>query len=160
MADDIGVVITGDRQVALEFDEFPERLRVALRDRISGLTDLLYERIWALAPVKSGRLRSLLRKEVFDDRDKITGRVSVSSEFVKAASVEYGVHAEFEVAGHTTHLDHAWGRAFSGDVFVKAYTRRVDSAGKRFLRGGITQESGAVAEALRETVDRAEQAEP
>lgn len=153
MTDDISVIITGDRDVELRFDEFPDRLRDTLRERISGLTDELAARVRGAVPKRTGKLAGEIVDELRETPDEITGIVTLSGEFAKAAALEYGGTGEtFSVRAHDMRLDHLWGRAASLVVSVPEHGRSRHDAARRFLRGPLEAMRGEVVASLNEAV--------
>lgn len=158
MADDIGVFVSGDRALAQRFDDFPESLRGRLRDAITEETNQLRSRIEALVPRRTGRLASEIVSGVFDDPDRVTGRVTVSGEYAKAGALEYGgKNKPFKVLSHQMRLDHLWARATATPLIVDVpqYTRSIHTPALRFMRGPLEEMRGEVMEALHAAVTEA-----
>jgi hypothetical protein len=134
---DISVIVTGDREVGLRFEQFPQELHEQLKAAIEGLTGELADRVRAAVPRKTGKLASLIVERITDRPEKIVGSVFISGDFAKAAALEYGAHHSTKVRAHTMRLDHAWGRAMLSPevVDVAAYSRVPNIAERRFLRG-------------------------
>lgn len=161
MTDNIGVVITGDRQVAIKFDQFPIALHDPLKATITSLTGALAANIRAAAPDKTGKLRSEIQDTVFDDgADRIVGFISVSGDFAKAGALEYGAHRATRVSAHTAKLDHVWSKRLNAPltVLIQSYSRRQNVTATRFERGPTQAMSADIAAALEETVNQATQA--
>ena len=128
---DIHVNITGDRQVGVRFEGFPDNLYADLRNEIEGLTSQLLGLVVAATPSRTGRLRSQEVMRVYTDPTHIKGVVTVAGEakdLAKAGALEYGAHRPTEVSAHAMRLDHAWGQMFSEPetVLVGAFTRTPD----------------------------------
>lgn len=92
------VVSRGERELIQRFDEFPQKARAKLEERIRGLTEELQARVQAAAPVRTGRLRSEIGSKVYTDQpNRIAGYVSVYAqdrrEYPKAGALEYGSNA-------------------------------------------------------------------
>jgi len=154
----MGLFIEGETKLSLKFAEFPTKLRQILLERVGELTATLFARIYRLAPSKTGRLRGTLREEVFNDRDKIVGRVNVSAQFIKAASLEYGVDKTVSVEAHNQRLTHVFARAIGAeDVFVQKYSRHAHIIAKRFIREGTSETSGEAKQVLTQAVIEAGQ---
>ena len=153
--EDIGVGISGDREVALRFDDFPKRAHNGLLNRIESLTDRLYSLVAARIPDRTGRLRSKIDKAIYDDRDRISGRVSFSGDFAKAGALEYGAHRLTKVKAHAMQLDHNWSTKLQRPtkVIVAAYSRTPDIEAVKMLRGPLAQISSAAIEGMQEEVD-------
>lgn len=154
--DDIAVIVTGARELALKLDALPTRLHDDLYARIGALTDELEGRVLGVVPKRTGRLESEITKFVIDKPDYISGRVRVSAEFAKAAALEYGAHGTANIAAHQMLLTQVFGHALVApiSVLVDAYQRQMNIEARRFLRGPEEAMRGEVEEALRETVDR------
>lgn len=158
MADEIGVIVTGDREVALKFEQFPARAHDSLLARIRSLTSTLAARVRSAAPSKTGKLRSTIADAIYDDAPKkIVGRVFVNADYAKAGALEYGAHRRAKVGAHDAKLDHVWGRKLSAPttVIVEAFTRRSNVVAKRFLRSSLTQMHGEIEAGLHEAVLKA-----
>lgn len=161
MADSIGVFVTGDREVELLFDEFPQRLHASLRVRIESLTEELYARIESAVPRRTGKLAQSVRSALRDTPDRIAGTVSVSGQFAKAAALEYGAHAAFTRKAHAMRLDHVFARKLAGPITVDVPSASVtaDIAERRFLRGPEAEMAGEVEADLRAAIDEAAESE-
>src|SRR5271154_4897451 len=99
---DFDAVITGDRRVVARFSEWPAELHDALFVRIKALTETLEDRVRALAPSRTDKLKSEIASKVYDDPQKIKGLVTLEgglsrSEYIKAAALEYGAHGGVSV---------------------------------------------------------------
>ena len=152
----IDVVITGDRKVAAQFDAWPAELHDALLDRIKVMTVELEARVRALAPAKSGRLRSEIVSRLYDDPQRIKGVVTLASdlpraEYIRAAALEYGApgrRGRFKVKAYRRTITEAFGRTIPPTrVLVDAYSRIADISARLYLRGGL---AGMEAEARAE----------
>lgn len=156
---DIGVVIEGDRQVALKFEQFPAQCHDALLSRITSLTEILEARVAAAVPVKTGKLRSEVTSQVYDDQTSISGRVTIdgdsANEYAKAGALEWGAHNSTKVAAHNARLDHIFSRRLSApiDVMVEAHSRQLDIVAVKFLRGPFQADEQAIADQLQQAVD-------
>jgi hypothetical protein len=158
MADDIGVIVTGDRRIAEKFEnsgylrEFHDRLMQS----IATLTDELYGRIEAAVPKRTGKLASEIVRKVTDSENRIVGKVSVSAEFAKAGALEYGGTGKpFRVRGHSMRLDHAWGRSLATPVIVDVpdHSRTFDTPARRFMRGPLDAMQSEIVDQLRSAVN-------
>lgn len=156
MADNFGVIINGDRQVALRFDQFPTAAAERLLTRITGLTSRLAARVRAAAPDKTGKLRSTIHEAVYDDSPrKITGRVFVDGDYAKAADLEYGGKGKaFKVSAHSAKLDHVFGHKLKAPttVAVAAFSRRSTVKSRRFERGALEEMRGEIDAGLKEAL--------
>ena len=100
----VRIDVTGDRQVGLRFDAFPDALYEDLKTEIDALATELYARIEAATPSRTGLLRSEERVRLFADPNRISGYVDIagakgSQDFAKAAALEYGAHGQ-AAGGH------------------------------------------------------------
>lgn len=156
MADSIGAFVTGDRAVELIFDQFPQELHQELFDRISGLTGDMAATVRSNVPRKTGRLASEVREFVRDTPNKITGVVTFSAEFAKAAALEYGAHGSAKVGSHTMRLGHAWAHVFASPevVSVPDYSRHLDLTARRFLRESEQQLEARITDELQQAVNQ------
>jgi hypothetical protein len=128
---DIHVTHTGDREVGIRFEEFPDNLYADLKAEIEGLTAELLGLVVAATPSRTGRLRGEERMVIHADPTHIKGEVTVAGDakdLAKAGALEYGAHRPSRVSAHAMRLDHAWGQAFSAPemVMVAAFTRTPD----------------------------------
>ena len=161
---DFDVVITGDRRVVARFSEWPKELHDALLTRIRALTDTLEDRVRALAPERTGKLKEEIISRVFDDPQKIKGLVTLEgglskSEYIKAAALEYGAHGGVKVRKSSRTITEAFGRDISPTrIDVKAYTRIANIDARYYLRGGLADvEEEATAE-FREVINQSARA--
>jgi len=157
---EFGIEIDGERRVALRFEQFPERARAALQARIAALTAELYGRVEGAEPERTGRLKGETEPFVDQRADRVVGRVKVvargSSEHGKGAALEYGAHGSARVTAHSQSLSHFWGRLVAPrEVFVRAYSRRLDIAERRYLRGPLDEMRGEIIEELRAALGEA-----
>ena len=136
----ISYTVTGDRRVELKLEEFPKSVHDRLLDRITGLTRELEARVQAAEPDKTGKLRRDTASRIFDDQDKITGRVTIEADFAKAAALEYGAHRAAKVSAHLMRLDHVFARLIAPmTVLVQMHRRTPNITEHRFLRGTLAQ---------------------
>lgn len=156
MADDIGVFITGARELDLKFDQFPQSAHRNLRQRIDGLTTELYARVEAAIPKRTGRLAGEVSKALRDKPERITGVISISAEFAKAGALEYGAHRTAPVKAHAMRLMHLWGRPAPSPLTVEvpAHARTPNIEAERFMRGSIEGMRAEVEAALRQALDQ------
>ncbi|HLY04268.1 MAG TPA: hypothetical protein VKR31_00825 [Rhizomicrobium sp.] len=158
MADDIGVIVTGDREIADKFDRWPSRFASVLFERITGLTDELYARIEGAVPRRTGRLAGEIVEKVRETDTSITGSVSVSAEFAKAGALEYGGTGKpFRVRAHEMRLSHLWARATAVPMMVSVpeHSRVLDISARRFMRGPLESMRSEVTDQLQQAVDEA-----
>jgi hypothetical protein len=161
MTDGIGVFITGDREIAQKFDEFPQQVRGQLRAVIAEKIEELAGRERALVPVKTGRLRSQIRSRVIEKPEAIIGQVYFdgakgSQDFAKAGALEYGGSGKsFKVRGHEAQLGHVFGRAAQLRVQIAAHTRVLNISAKRFVRDPVEAMKADIEAALAGAVEQA-----
>jgi hypothetical protein len=130
---------SGTRSITAHLDELPRRLRSALHDTITQLTDELLQRVRAAEPSRTGKLRSLTHSWVQDGKDMVRGGVTVGRDGAKynvaASALEYGAHRVTRVAEHQQHLSHVFNQAIDSRlVTVRAYARHPNIQARRFLR--------------------------
>lgn len=160
MAEDFGVIVTGDRKVELQFEQFPEALREQLTAPIKEMTSRLAGRIRARLPHgKTGELEHSLVEQFFDDPDQVSGRVTFNADFAKVGALEWGAPGKQNrsaVKEHRAKLDHAWGRKLNAPlmVLIAAHNRHLHLDAHRFLRGPLSESSPEIIEALNAAVDR------
>ena len=143
---DFDIVISGDRRVVARFAEWPAELHDALLARIRELTAELEVRVRALAPERTGKLRSEIVSRIYDDLQRIKGVVTLdgdlpSSEYAKAAALEYGApgrRGRFKVRAYSRTISQAFGRDISPTrVDVEAYSRVANLDAQLYLRAGL-----------------------
>lgn len=142
--DTIRIDISGDRQVGVRFDEFPDELYDSLRQEIDSLSGQLYSLVQANTPVNEGTLRSQERLRLFTDKTRITGYVDIdggkgSNDYAKAGALEYGAHRATKVSAHAMGLDHYWAHKLlePETVMVEAYQRTPNIAERAFERNSL-----------------------
>ena len=146
--DSIRIGLTGDRQVGLRFEEFPDALYDALRQEIDSLTTELFARVVAATPSKTGGLRSKERVWIFTDKTRITGYVDVHgtvADIKKAAALEYGAHKPVHVSAYSR----------PDGAIVDAYTRPNNVMERAFERGPLGAMAGQVNARLNAVVEQA-----
>ena len=160
--DDIHIAVTGDRQVGLRFEEFPDALYVALRQEVDALSIELLARIEAATPSRTGKLRSQERLRLFTDENRITGYIDIagakgSQDFAKASALEYGAHKATQVAAHAMKLDHHWSLKLAAPetVLVAAYSRTPDITETAFERGPLDAMAPEIVARLNAVVEKA-----
>ena len=161
---DFDAVITGDRRVVARFSEWPVELHDALFVRIKALTETLEDRVRALAPSRTDKLKSEISSKVYDDPKKIKGLVTLAgglsrSEYIKAAALEYGAHGGVKVSRYSRTITEAFGRDISSArINVSAYDRITNIEARVYLRGGLADvEADATAE-LQQVIDQSAKA--
>lgn len=162
--DSIKATVTGDRQVGLRFEEFPDQLYDDLRREIDALAHELLGRIQAATPVLSGQLRSQERVRVFADKDKIKGYIDLAApgkDRAKAAALEYGAHRNAKVKSYSRTVDVVFGEHLDAPVtqIVKAHSRPTNIMEHAFERGPLADMSSEIqnrsAAVVKNAVDQA-----
>ena len=110
---DLGITVEGDRAVELKFETFPQDAHARLLERIADFTAELEAEITAAEPSRTGKLAAETRSAVYDEPERIAGRVAIAAEFGKAAALEYGAHGTTKVRAHEARLAHVFGRLIS-----------------------------------------------
>ena len=163
MADQVIVDVVGMRRVEVHFDEFPTQVHGDLKDTIETYTDILYARIEAATPSRTGELRSQERARVFaDNPNRVAGYIDIDAEkgsgaFAKAAALEYGAHNSAKVSAHAMRLDHYWSNRLAAPttVMVGAYTRTANIVAHRFMRDPTAEMQPQITAALHAAVEKA-----
>ena len=159
---DIDVVITGDRRVVARFEQWPAELHDALLERLRALTADLEARVRALAPERTGKLKSEITSRLYDDPQRIKGVVTLDgdlpgSEYAKAAALEYGAPGRggrFKVRAHSRTITEAFGRDIpSTRIDVGAYSRIANLDARAYLRGGLAGMEAEAAADLKAVID-------
>lgn len=153
----VAMELLNERRVGLRFDEFPEKARANLLERITELTQELEDAVVEAEPEgATGKLRRETKPRVTEGPERITGSVSVTDEFAKAAALEYGAHGTTTVRAHVAQLNHVFARATSTvEVDVEEHTRRLNIAAHDYLRGPLAAMSGRIEEELKAAIDDA-----
>lgn len=159
---DIRFDVTGDRQVGLRFDAFPDGLYQDLLDEITKDTRQLFAAIQALTPRRTGKLAGEERMRVFQSKDRITGQIDIdapkgSEEFAKAGALEYGAHrARGLLKTHPMKLDHFWSNKLDAPitVMVEAHARPPNVAEVAFERGPLAAMGPEIAARLNAVVEK------
>lgn len=159
--DPIHIEVTGDRQVGLRFEEFPDDLYEGLRRKVEAFSNELFARVVASTPELTGLLRSEERVRLFTDPNRITGYVDIaavkgSQDFAKAAALEWGAHASTAVKAHPMRLDHHWDQLLAEPetVLVADYNRTPDIAEHAFERGPLAEMQPEIIAGLNEVVEK------
>ncbi|MDE3038770.1 MAG: hypothetical protein KGJ21_10025 [Pseudomonadota bacterium] len=161
---DFDAVITGDRRVVARFNEWPAELHDSLLARIRTLTSALQGRVMALAPERTGKLKSEIASKVYDDPQKIKGLVTLEgglsrSEYIKAAALEYGAHGGVDVRRYSRTIAEAFGRDISPALInVSAYHRITNIEERFYLRGGLADVEAEAAAELQQVIDQSAKA--
>ena len=156
------VVITGERRVVARFEKWPAELHDALLERIRALTADLEARVRALAPERTGKLKSEITSHLYDDPQRIKGVVTLDgdlpgSEYAKAAALEYGAPGRggrFRVRAYRRTITEAFGRDIpSTRIDVSAYSRIANLDARAYLRGGLAGMEAEAAADLKAVID-------
>lgn len=160
--DAIRIDVTGDRQVGLRFEQFPDALYEDLRKEIDALSIELLTRVEAATPDRTGQLRSQERLRLFTDPNRITGYVDItgtkgSQDFAKAGALEYGAHRATKVSAHEMKLDHHWSLKLAAPemVLVAAYARTPNIEEFAFERGPLAAMQPEIVSRLNAVVEKA-----
>lgn len=153
---DTSIVLTGDRDIALRFERFPEGLRKRLRGAIENILPRLAARQRAAAPRLSGRLAGEVGKITIEDGPEfVRGRVTVdarsSREAGKAGALEYGApgrRGRFAVREHKRR-----GAGVGMETIVDRYERTANLIAQRYQRGPFEAMRGEIEGELRDAVD-------
>ena len=152
----LGVTVTGAQETSIKFDRFPDEMREALYIKIEGQTAVLEDRILFRVPRgKTGALARSIKRDMFDDKNKVVGRVTVDADFVKAAAIEWGVHSAFEQGSYDVLRQTVFSRRLLEPVLVtiERHTRNVNIVAARFERGALEEAAPGIETELRATVD-------
>ena len=158
---EIRINVTGDRQVGLRFEEFPDALYADLHKEIDALSAELFARVEAATPSLTGQLRSQERVRVFADKTRITGYVDIAGsgpqDYRKAGALEYGSRGKpVAVSAHTMQLDHYWSIQLATPelVMVQAFSRTPDITAAAFERGPLGDMQPEIIARLNAVVER------
>ncbi len=154
MAGDLGVVVSGDRNVSIKFDEFPQKLHRQLLARIVALTNALAARVRGAVPVLTGKLQGEIGSRIYDKEDRIVGVVEVTGDYAKAGALEYGAQGTSQVGSHSLQLDHVFYTKLNGPiaVMVAAHSRQMNLVATRFMRGSEADMRVEITAGLKEAV--------
>ena len=161
---DFDAVITGDRRVVARFSEWPKELHDSLLAKIRALTDALEDRVQALTPDRTGKLKDEITSRVFDDPQKIKGLVTLEggltkSEYIKAAALEYGSHRGVKPRAYQRTISEAFGRDISPTrINVRAYDSFTNIDARFYLRGGLADVEGDATAQLQQVIDQSAKA--
>jgi len=147
MSSGVGITTKGERELALRFDTFPQRARQKLEERITGLTDALLTRIQAATPYRTGKLRGEEASRVYDDQpERVAGYVSVTGEFPKAATLEYGTEKVRK------RFSKSLASRLGGRRLADRVTKPAHIAAFRYLRGPFEEMRPEIEAALTEAL--------
>lgn len=157
--DSIRFEVTGDRQVGLVFEEFPNELYDALKAEVNALANELFAAVRAATPRRTGRLASEERLRLSSTDTRISGFVVVdgsANDASKAGALEYGAHRSTPVKAHAMRLDHVFGHLLAApmSVMVEAYNRTPDIQEVAFEHGPLDAMQSEIIERLNAVVER------
>ena len=156
------VVIDGDRKVMARFMTWPEELHGRLLSTITAQAQAIEARVRALAPSRTGRLRSEIRSHIFDQQDRIAGVVSLgpslpSAEYARAGALEWGGPGRggaHKVKAYQRTITEAFGRPISPvTIQVKAHLRIARLDAGMFFHGGLDSVAPDAAGQLQAVID-------
>lgn len=154
---DVTVTISGDRQLGIRFDQFPQQAHDRLKERITQDVAELGAAIRADAPRRTGALAADVSTNVIDKTERITGLVFFKKDFAKVSALEYGVHRPVQVAAHMARLDHVFRERLAAplSVLIEAHSRAVDLTAREFIRGPARGMAGEITQGLKDAVGEA-----
>lgn len=159
MSDAVRITLEGDRQSGLRFEEFPDAVHADLLDAIDELSSELAARIENAVPERTGKLRSEVRRRVFESEDRIKGYVDFAGkDHAKVGALEYGSKGKpTKVSAHAMKLDHFWHHRLTApiSVLVDAYSRTPTIEEHSFMRGPLAQMRSEIVSRLTAVVERA-----
>lgn len=137
---DVGLEITTSRNIALRFEEFPQKARERLGEVITSATSRLQALVRNSVPKRTGRLEMEINSRVNEYDNGIVGIVYVKgknrNDFAKAAALEYGAHGSAQVKSHEARLDHYFSRHVDMlQVMVGSHSRKLNIKAHDYLRG-------------------------
>lgn len=157
----LGLELTGDREVTLRFETFPQAVHARLLAAMQQIEQRLQAAVIAAQPSRSGALRSMTGGRVYDHGNRIAAvvgvRANTPNEAKKAAALEYGSRGmAVTVRTHTASLDHLWARAIAPiRVTVPDHHRVPNIRAQRFLRGPLDAMAPSILQDLAQAVDDA-----
>ena len=160
---DFDVVISGDTRLVARFARWPTDLHDALLVRIRDLTSRMEDRVRALAPSRTGKLKSEIVSTVYDQPKRIRGVVTLGPglpgyEYAKAGALEYGAPGRggrFKVKDYRRVITKVFGRAVAPvTVTVAAHTRMARLDPRMYLHGGLEGMQVDAAAELRDVINQ------
>jgi len=133
-------ITADDAKIRVRFEQLPRDVRIALRQKITELTNQLLRQVKAREPRRTGRLQARTRSYVDERKDYVRGRVRVirgkaHNTAAAAGALEYGAHRSFTVRSHRQRRTAVFGNSMQPQsVMVAAYQRRANITAQRFLR--------------------------
>jgi len=159
-----GLVISGERNTSLRFDQFPTACHDRLLAAMERIKDRMVTAIQAAEPNKSGALKGQTGGRVYDHGNRIAAvagvRAMTANDAKKAAALEYGSRGTPVVMHRLNSGRTVVARRLSRPL-VGQWTRTPTIAAHRFLRGpadslreGAIDEMRAAVGAAAEDVSR------
>ena len=148
------VTVNGDRQLSVRLEEFPERVRSAVKQRFLEIVGRLQGASKAAAPYGTSpdrtgpHLRDEIVSRVFSDNPKrVAGYVQIYSpsdpkQYPKAATLEFGTDKPRRVFGRRENMMALLGS--SCRRLAVAMTRPVHIQAFRYLRTPLEQEQSQI----------------
>jgi hypothetical protein len=160
---ELGFTISGELRVARRFEEFPKALHDGYVATIGALTARLKGAILAAVPRRTGKLAGEIESTLYDNGDKgVRGRVAVTGDFAKAATLEYGSHKTVMVnlgsagaRGRQGHIKITAALMRQSDKIGAAFERHMNIDARRFLRGPRAELEAEIEASLAAVVTRA-----
>jgi hypothetical protein len=155
----LGITLTGDRQVILRFENFPQFARARLLETMQGLEVQLLAAVQSLEPKgKTGELRARTSGTVFNDPAQVKALVGVrvpgaKALYPRAAALNYGSHRSIVVRKHEAAMARLT-RRMSGEM-SPVYTRMTNIHAQQFLQRGLDMVRPAAVPALRAAIEAA-----
>ena len=152
------VTLTGDKELIARLDAMPDKLRSALRAKVSALALKLEAKVKGkltndVLNVRSGDLRRSIYSDVQDSGDSVTGKVASSGDVKYAAIQEYGGTTKPHV------IEAVNGKALAFQMNGKqVFFRRINHPGsnipeRSFLRSSLTDMRDEITTELEQTVN-------
>jgi hypothetical protein len=158
---EIKATISGDKELALELDEFTDQVRAALTPIVQEATDHLEALVLERAPYRTGRLKTEIGKYLDVVADSVRGKVKVTvpsgdiNELRRVLSLEYGAFNTTSVRAHASTVSTVFGRFIDPmRVLVDAYSRRPNIEAEDFMRGPLAEISTITLDRMREAVEQ------
>lgn len=153
---DLTLDVIGERSVTLRFEGFTDELRAAIMPVVEHYGRQLYDAAVAAAPKKTGRLESTIDYAILEGPRSIRAVVGFTGDYGKAAAINYGSHVAVSVKPHSMKLGHVYSRAISPEsVSVKAYSRRTNVEGTKFLQHALAEVAPGFLDDLKAAIDAA-----
>lgn len=147
----LSIDLQTERRVTLRFDEMPRQVHAALLGVLTQDTPELAARIRAAEPHRTGSLAAHTLSKVVDGKDFVLGMVYLTSQYAKAAALEYGAHKTTKVRAHEMRLDHFMRTLLDEPmtVLVAEYHRTPNIAAHAFERGTLAEMGPEILEHMR-----------